>query len=491
MGNSKRFFSLPDLATRGFSLGSEASFTRDFSGDTYMGKKTTDVVVVGVALFAMFFGAGNLIFPPFMGLLAGTTWSLSLLGFLITGIGMPLLGIMAAARAGGTVEHLGSRVNPLFGRIMSIVVILAIGPLLAIPRTCAVAFELGIRPAFDTGVQPNIELMYRAVFSLIFFGITLAFALNRSTVVDKIGKYLTPFLFVTLAFIILKGVFAPVGEIIDTGLARPFGRGFNEGYQTMDTLASIVFAQIVIAALVFKGYTHVGDQVKMTSFAGLIAATGLGLVYGGLMYLGATAGSEYAQDVERTDLLIGITQSLLGGGGKVALGVAVGLACLTTSIGLTATVGDYFSTLSKGKIGYTAICIFTVVFSGVFATVGVTTIVTVAVPLLVTTYPVAICLIILTLIGRPVAHRAVYAGAVIGALSTSVFEALTAANMPVAAVNTAITHIPLAEAGFAWIVPGVLGGLIGLALAKAGVGSPVPAVVDLADDVEEAAELST
>ena len=158
-----------------------------------MGKKNVDVVVVGVALFAMFFGAGNLIFPPFMGLLAGTSWSWALLGFLITGIGMPLLGIMAAARAGGTVEHLGSRVNPLFGRIMSIVVILAIGPLLAIPRTCATAFEVGIRPA-SAGFPPWL-------FSIIFFAIALYFALNRSAVIDRIGKFLTPFLLIILLFI--------------------------------------------------------------------------------------------------------------------------------------------------------------------------------------------------------------------------------------------------------------------------------------------------
>jgi LIVCS family branched-chain amino acid:cation transporter len=419
-----------------------------------MGKKTTDVIVVGVALFAMFFGAGNLILPPFMGLMAGTTWKFALLGFLITGIGMPLLGIMAAARAGGTVEHLGNRVNPLFGRIMSILVILAIGPLLAIPRTCATAYEMGIRPAFES--------FHPAIFSVVFFGVTLAFA----------------------AWIILKGVFTPVGPIVDVGFERPFGNGFREGYLTMDTLASIVFAQIVIAALVFKGYANVGEQVKMTSFAGLIAATGLGLVYGGLMYLGSTAGSVYPPDVERTDLLIGITQRLLGGGGKVALGGAVGLACLTTSIALTATVGDYFSTLSKGKVGYTAICIATVVFSAVFAIVGVTTILAVSVPVLVTMYPVAICLIILTLLGRAVAHSAVYAGAVIGALSTSMFEALTAANLPIEIVNTAITYIPLANAGFAWIVPGVVGALIGMALAKTGIGSPIPSAAEMVEEAE-------
>ncbi len=442
-----------------------------------MGKKNVDVLVVGVALFAMFFGAGNLIFPPFMGLLAGTTWSWALLGFLITGIGMPLLGIMAAARAGGTVEHLGSRVNPLFGRIMSIVVILAIGPLLAIPRTCATAFEVGVRPA-SAGFPPW-------VFSIIFFGIALYFALNRAAVIDRIGKFLTPFLLITLAWIIIKGVLSPLGPIQDTGFTTPFGNGFREGYQTMDTLASIVFAEIVIAALVFKGYKKVSDQVRMTSMAGLIAAMGLGLVYGGLMYLGATAGSLYPQDIERTDLLINIAQNLLGGGGKVALGLAVGLACLTTAIGLIATVGDYFSSIARGKASYKAICIGTAVFSGVFATVGVTTIVTVAVPLLVTVYPVAIALIVLTLLGMK--YRAVYGGAVVGALLTSVPDALTAASMPIAFANDLVAKIPFAGAGFAWIIPTVLGAVVGLVVAKSGSGTMIETPQEHATESIEAA----
>jgi LIVCS family branched-chain amino acid:cation transporter len=405
----------------------------------------------------MFFGAGNLIFPPFMGLMAGTQWKYALVGFLITGIGMPLLGIMAAARAGGTVEHLGSRVNPVFGRVLSIVVILAIGPLLAIPRTCATAFELGVRPA-SASFPP-------AVFSLVFFGITLYFALNRAAVVDRIGKFLTPFLLVTLAWIIIKGVLTPLGSSVETEITGPFGRGFREGYQTMDALASIVFAEIVIAALVFKGYRSVSDQVKLTSFAGLIAATGLGL------------------DIERTDLLVNIAQRLLGGSGKVALGLAVGFACLTTAIGLTATVGDYFSSLSRGKVGYKAICVATVVFSGVFATVGVTTIVQVAVPLLVTAYPVAIGLIILTMLG--VRNRAVYAGAVVGSLCTSVFDALAAAGLPIEFANQAIARIPLASAGFAWMMPTLVGALIGQGFAMRGFGAPIQEAADAVAALED------
>ncbi|TVQ14059.1 MAG: branched-chain amino acid transport system II carrier protein [Balneolaceae bacterium] len=419
-----------------------------------MRQTNKDMLVVGVALFAMFFGAGNLIFPPYMGLLAGTDWRWALLGFLITGIGMPLLGIIAAARAGGTVEDMGRRVGPWFGRLLGIVIILAIGPLLAIPRTGATAFELGIRPSL-----PGFSTV---LFSVIFFAVTLWFALNRSAVVDKIGKYLTPFLVVTLAWIIIRGIFMPLGSIAETELQGAAGRGFREGYQTMDALASLVFAQIVIGTLVLKGYDNVKDQVKMASVAGGIAALGLGLVYGGLMYLGASASSMYPPSVERTDLLIAIASGLMGDNGKIVLGLAVSLACLTTAIGLTATVADYFSGMSGGRIGYKLIAVVTVVFSGIFATVGVTTIVNVAFPLLITVYPVAIALILLTLIGGVVAHRAVYIGAVAGGLLTSIPEALTEAGLPVVFLNTVVGKIPFAGAGFAWILPVIAGALIGL-----------------------------
>ena len=420
---------------------------------TLMKTKAADVVWVGLALFAMFFGAGNLIFPPYMGFLAGSLWSVALLGFLITGISMPLLGVMASARAGGTVEHLAGRVNPKFARILSIVIILAIGPLLAIPRTAATTFEMGVRPNFPW-VSP-------ALSSIVFFLLTLFFALNQSKVVDKIGKVLTPFLVITLGWIILKGIFFPLGPVTEGSLENAFARGFREGYQTMDAMASVVFAEIIIAALVYKGYSKVSDQVKMASLAGLIAAIGLGLVYGGLMYLGANSRSLFSPDIERTTLLINITQGILGSAGKVALGLAVSLACLTTSIGLTATVGDFFSALFRGKIGYKIICLATCIFSGIFSTVGVTKIVMIAVPLLVLVYPVTIVLIILTILGRTTLRKSIYTGAVIGALSTSLFDALASAGFPISSANALISYIPLAKAGFPWILPALAGGIIG------------------------------
>jgi len=264
----------------------------------------------------------------------------------------------------------------------------------------------------------------------------------------------------------IEGIFTPLGSIAEMNLDGPSGRGFREGYQTMDALASLVFAQIIIGALIYKGYTNVKDQIRMATMAGGIAALGLGLVYGGLMYLGATASSIYSTTVERTDLLIAIAYGLMGETGKFSLGLAVSLACLTTAIGLTATVADFFSNLSKGRLGYKLIAIITVVFSGIFATVGVTTIVNVAFPLLVTVYPVAIALIVLTLIGRPVAYRSVYIGAVTGAFLTSIPEALTLIGIPVDFLNDAIEMIPFATAGFAWIIPTTAGAIIGFLLAR-------------------------
>ncbi len=421
-----------------------------------MRKTSTDVLVVGVALFAMFFGAGNLIFPPFLGMAAGSAWTAALLGFLATGIGMPLLGIVASARAGGSVEHLAGRVGPRFARILSVVIILAIGPLLAIPRTGATTFELGVLP-----LAPWFSPV---LFSIVYFGVTLYFAINKSAVVDRIGKILTPFLLVTLVWIIIKGVLTPLGPLVEQGIDRPFATGFREGYQTMDAMASVVFAEIVIGALVFKGYRSASDQVRLCSLAGVIAAVGLGLVYGGLMYVGATGTTRFPAGIERTQLVVAISQALLGETGKVALGLAVALACLTTSIGLTATVADYFSGLSRGRISYKAICVATVVFSGVFATVGVTTIVRVAVPLLVTVYPVVIVLILLTIVG--VSHRGAYTGAVTGALAVGLLDAITAAGYPLASANAVVARIPFAAAGFPWILPALVGGGLGLLLPR-------------------------
>lgn len=417
-----------------------------------------DVVVVGFALFAMFFGAGNLIFPPTLGILAGDQWQPALLGFALTGIGMPLLGIISVSKNGGTIEKFAGKVSPTFSIILGTIIMLAIGPLLAIPRTAATTYEMGVKPLFS-GASPIIA-------SIIYFAITFFFAINPSKVIDKIGKILTPILLLMIGVIIYKGVTTPIGTPIVTGMKNTFSKGFSEGYQTMDALASIVFAGIVISNLAAKGYKDTKEQVKLTIFAGGIAASALLLVYGGLMYLGATASEIFPSTIGRTDLTISIAENILGSFGKIALGVAVSCACLTTSIGLTATVAEFFSKLTKNKLTYKTLVIAITVFSAIVSNFGVDKIVSLAVPLLVTVYPVAIVLVIMNIFSNFITRRGAYIGAVYGALFVSLCDALSVIGVDISAINAFLSKLPFADSGLGWITPAILGSIIGMILIK-------------------------
>ncbi|ACB84660.1 branched-chain amino acid transport system II carrier protein [Natranaerobius thermophilus] len=415
-----------------------------------MNKKYTDTVVVGFALFAMFLGAGNVIFPPFLGHSSGTDWLPALIGFLLTGVGLPLLGIIAVAVAGGTVDHLAKNVSKNFGKLFGSVIVLTIGPLLAIPRTGATAFELGIAPFLEETIITSI------IATTIFFGITLYFSLNPSTVIDRIGKYLTPTLVAVLGIIVIVGFISPVGAPQDVSSENTFTIGFTEGYQTMDALASILFAGIVIGSLIDRGYKTVSDQISLTIRAGAIAATGLGLIYGGLVYLGSTASGVFDAGIHRTDLLIGISGNLLGSLGTAILGISVFLACLTTSIGLTTTVGKYFNDLSEGKLKYNHLVIGTVLFSLFFANAGVELIVTIAEPILITIYPTAIVLIIMSLFDKYINDKIAYRGAVVATFLIGLMDAFRTLDLNPKTIEIFMSNLPLAEYGMPWITPAIV-----------------------------------
>ncbi|MBZ4663561.1 MAG: brnQ [Caloramator sp.] len=421
-------------------------------------KKFNDVLVIGLALFAMFFGAGNLIFPPYIGLISGDKWFVSLIGFLLTGIGLPLIGIIVMSKNNGKFENFAGKVGTNFSKGLGIIIMLAIGPLLAIPRTGATTYEMAIKPIFP-GVSP-------IVVTTIFFAINLYLVINPSSVVDKIGKILTPVLLTMLAIIIFKGITTPIGTPVTTGIENPFSKSFAEGYQTMDALASTVFAGIVIANVVAKGYKDTKDQVKLTLLAGVIAAAGLLLVYGGLMYLGATASGTVSADISKTQLTIMITEKLLGTFGKVALGIAVGFACLTTSVGLTATAGEFFSGLTNNKLSYKLVVTVVTIFSAVVSNFGVEKIVKLAVPLLVTVYPVVIVLIILNIFDEFIKNKNCYAGAVYLTLIVSIVDGLAAIGVNLKGIQAMIAKLPFASASFAWIVPALVGFIIPLLFSK-------------------------
>ncbi|WP_051931495.1 branched-chain amino acid transport system II carrier protein [Clostridium sp. KNHs214] len=417
-----------------------------------MSKKNKDALVVGLALFAMFFGAGNLIFPPELGMQSGSKWMLATLGFFLIGIGMPLLGIMAVSRAGGSIDKLCSKVSPTFSKILGTVIVLCIGPFLAIPRTGATTFEMGISPIF-----PGLNSV---IFSIIYFSVTLFFVIKPSGIVDKIGKILTPALLAVLALIIFKGIISPMANPGTPFIKNAFSSGFVGGYQTMDAMGSILMAGIVLKSLIDKGYKEPKVQMKLAFKSSLIAALGLAFVYGGLLYLGATSNTVFPQNITKTQLVMNIAESTLGGFGSIALAICVTLACLTTSIGLTATTGNYFNELTKGKVSYEKIVIITTVISAILANVGVEKIVRLSMPVLVAVYPITIVLIVMNMFDNLIRNKGAYIGAVYGALFVSLFDAMSALGFNTSFIGNFMNIIPLSQQGFAWIVPSIIGGIL-------------------------------
>ncbi|AJE11179.1 branched-chain amino acid transport system II carrier protein [Clostridium botulinum] len=411
-------------------------------------KRRKDIFVQGFALFAIFFGAGNLIFPPSLGMAAGDNWALAAFGFLLTDPVLPILGVIATAKVGGKAEDLGKRVSPGFAKVLGAVCILVIGPLFAIPRTAATVYEIAVKP-----VAPGVPII---VISLIFFVLTYIFVSNQGHVIDNIGKILTPLLLIILAAIVIASIVTPVGPIVATKPNRYFLIGFQEGYQTMDALGASLMAGIVLTDLILKGYKDRKEQEYMTIRVGLVSGVLLLLVYGGLTFVGATGSGIFSGDISRVDLLLKLVYGLFGNAGAVAISIAVALACLTTAVGLTSTAANFFNSVSNGKLSYKAVSIAVVLCSLFLSVIGVEGLINIAVPILSTVYPVMIVLILMTLFDRHIPNNLTYTGAVIGAFLVSLIININSAfgilNGPMALVK----KLPLFEAGFPWIVPAIV-----------------------------------
>lgn len=405
-------------------------------------KKKKECLILGLALFAMFFGAGNLIFPPSIGLNVGNKWYIALLGFFITGIGLPLLGIIAFNNV-GNLNNFADKISYKFNRIYCSLLILTLGPLLAIPRTGATTFELGIIPNFP---------MARPVIVIgIYFFLTLIMVLNPSKIIDNIGKFLTPVILLMLSIIIIKGIFFKIGTPIKVELIKnPFSFGFLEGYQTMDALGSILMGAVIVSELKIKGYTDRKTQRWLLVRAAFIAAFGLSIVYGGLLYLGATTSS-IVSGMKKTSLIVYITTILLGDIGTKILGICVSAACLTTSIGLTTIVGNYFSTISK--FSYKSIVTLTCIFSSIVAISGIESIIKISIPILTILYPTTIILIILNLFKTK--KVIIYQISVVITLITS-FVDVGYKIFKIDELRFIFNIIPFSNDGFIWLVPVVI-----------------------------------
>lgn len=402
-----------------------------------------DMIIIGFALFAMFFGSGNLIFPPYLGRLVGDQYWIGLVGFMIMGVGLPLLGVMATAKVGGDFRVVGNHVSHLFSTILITSLMLTIGPLFAIPRTAATTYEIGIKPFFEN-INPIVVIG-------MYFLINTLFVISPGSIVDLIGKFLTPILLFTLLTLIIKGSIIPLGPVTETTLDNVFASSLIEGYQTMDALAAVCFGGMIVHTIKSKGYNQPKEIVKLTLKSSLIAIIGLGIIYGGLMYLGMYTG-HMSGDIEKTALVVTLAEQILGKTGSVFLAISVSLACLTTSIGLTATGAEYFSELTKGKLPYWLAAILISLISMGIALMGVDRIVGITLPVLKILYPVIIVLVGFTFADKWITSNRVYQVAVYITLIISILDVMgqTLGFIP---LQKLIGLIPLSSMGFPWVVP--------------------------------------
>lgn len=420
------------------------------------GKKKfgADSIVVGFALFSMFFGAGNVIFPPYLGFGAGTQWVNGFLFYFIADIGLALFALFTLLKVGGS-ENITGRIGSVASNILMSAIILCIGPMVAIPRTAATTFEMSVAPLIS-GVSP-------VIFSVAFFIVVLLLSIRQSAVIDVVGKVLTPALLIGLLVLIIKGIISPLGSIVNPHVDSSFVivNGIKSGYQTMDVLAALAFGIIILKSAQEKGYSDARESSKMIRAAAVIAGVLLLIVYFGLTYLGATSASLFSLDISRAELVIGIVERLLGKVGLVIFAVVVALACMTTAVALVSSAASFFEKLTKGRLSYATLVIIICVSSAVISNLGLDRIVAVASPILDIVYPPTLVLIALSWFGDRLS-RGVYCWAVIGALIASVLSTLSLYGVSVPIVNT----LPLASLGLGWIVPAAGFGIVAYVISR-------------------------
>lgn len=423
----------------------------------------TRTLSVGLMLFALFFGAGNLIFPPALGQAAGDMVWLSMIGFFITGVGLPLLGVIALAKTGGGLQTLTERVNPLFGSIFAIILYLAIGPFFGIPRTGTVSYEMAVVPFLPESMNNGLTLL---LFTVVFFAITYWLSLNPSKLVDRIGNILTPLLLLIIASLLVKAIITPVGKLGTASsdyASNPLVKGFMDGYLTMDTLGALAFGIVVITAVKQPGMKK--EQVtKMVIKAGLIAAACLAAVYGILAYLGATSQT-LGQSDNGGQILTNVVAQLFGQSGNVLLGLAVALACITTSVGLVTACGEFAKKMFP-KVPYKTVILTICIFSAGIANLGLSQLISISVPVLTAIYPIAIVLIMLSFLHEAFSGRKeVYIGGIVATALVSIVDGLKAFGIKLGTVEQIYSYIPLYADGIGWLIPALIGSAVGFIIA--------------------------
>ena len=442
-----------------------------------MKKKLTvrEYVYVASMLFGMFFGAGNLIFPVAVGQQAGSHVWLAIPGLLITAVGLPLMGVAALGVSRSTgLYDLSSHAGRGFGLFFTCLLYMTIGPFFAIPRCATTSFTVGLEQ-----ILPNEgpQWLYLLLFSLLFFGAALFFALRPGKILTWIGKILNPFFLLFLGILLVVSLTGPgaslaAAEPLGGYGAQPFSTGFLAGYNTMDALASLAFGIVVVQVIRDLGVEDPGAVAASTVRSGIFSCLLMGLIYLAVTLMGARSRALFAPAENGGIALAQIARHYLGAPGLLILAITVTLACLKTAVGLITSCAETFSALFPKGPKYSVWAILFSVVSFLFANLGLSAIINYSLPVLMFLYPLSIVLILLSLTGRLFGHdKAVYCWAIGFTLVAAVYDLLFALPGTVKSLlhldgvlEVLARFLPLSKQGLGWLLPALLGLLVGLAV---------------------------
>jgi LIVCS family branched-chain amino acid:cation transporter len=429
-------------------------------------------VLIGSLLFGLFFGAGNLIFPVQMGQLAGSNTPLATIGFLITGVGLPLLGVTATAISQSeSLYDMAKPVSRRYSIFFTCALYLTIGPLFAIPRTATVAFEVGLNP-FINEKYLQVGLF---IFSLIFFVITLYYSLKPGRIIDWVGRYLTPIFLVLLSILLIATFVKPMGQVSDFPpqgkyIDRPLFTGILDGYNTMDALASLAFAIVIITNLEKLGIRSSKYKAIEIFKSGLVCLIGMSVIYASLAYMGATSLGSVSSADNGGKIMSLVSNHYFGYVGKILLAAIVTVACLKTAIGLITSCSQMFEEMFPNSLSYNKYAILFTVFSFGIANFGLSNIIQLSIPVLMFLYPLAITLMILSLLSPFIKkQKDIYKWTTNLTILAAIFDFCNAlpknlkeTKVIKTLIDFAHVYLPGFDYGFGWIVPALVGFIIGI-----------------------------
>ncbi|CYX95161.1 branched-chain amino acid transport system II carrier protein [Streptococcus suis] len=426
--------------------------------------------LTGLLLFGMFFGAGNLIFPPALGVLSGENFWPAILGFVVSGVGIAVIAlIVGTLNPKGYVHEISRKISPTFATIYLVALYLAIGPFFAIPRTATTSFEIGIAPLLG---DANLGLWLFG-FTALYFVAAYLIALNPSQILNSIGRILTPVFAILIVILVVLGIVKygstnplPAADAYSAG--RAFGTGFIEGYNTLDALASIAFSVVAVNTLKQLGFSSKKEYVSTIWSVGFVVALAFSALYVGLAFLGnhfpvpadVLASKEIHKGVY---VLSQATQAIFGPSAQIFLAAMVIVTCFTTTVGLIVSSGEFFAERFS-RFNYKVYAtLFTLIGFGI-ANLGLSKIIAFSIPVLLILYPITICIILITIVNKFVPLSTYGMQLTVGVVTALSLVEVLAGQFNWTAVSKIISALPLAGQSLAWLLPALVGIVLSLFL---------------------------